>query len=221
MTCKKASQIECSIPPAHLWLRKEPKSKWTSRNPIKRWVIGRFLKNVLGFIPSHANLVLDVGCGEGIFCNYLLKNRPTANIIGIDISPEALKTAKKWNPATEFICASIYSIPLKSASADLTLCMEVLEHLEKPKEALKELKKVTGHLLILSVPNSLLFRFASMLSLGNLRRLGEDADHVQHYSLNSLEKFLKSHFKMAGFKGSFPWLIAIIDNTGWRGRNAE
>jgi len=221
MTRKKASQIEGSIPPAHLWLRKEPRNKWSSRNPVKRWVIGRFLKNVLGFIPSHTNVVLDVGCGEGIFCSYMLKNRPTASVIGIDISPEALRTAKKWNPRTEFVCASIYAIPLKSASADLTLCMEVLEHLTKPKEALKELRKVTGHLLILSVPSSLLFRFANILSLKNLRRLGEDADHIQHYSLNSLERSLKSHFKTTGFKGSFPWLIAINDNTGCRGRNAE
>ena len=52
------------------------------------------------------------------------------------------------------ILADICQIPLEAESIDKVLCCEVLEHLEEPQKAIKEIYRVLkqGGELILSVP---------------------------------------------------------------------
>ncbi len=43
------------------------------------------------FIQDDVKTLLDAGCGNGIFCNYLLKERPAIDVTGLDRSPAALE----------------------------------------------------------------------------------------------------------------------------------
>ena len=63
--------------------------------------IGRFLGGdratfwALRQLPSPPHSILDVGCGGGLFTITLAKAYPGANIVGLDISPEAIAFAKE------------------------------------------------------------------------------------------------------------------------------
>ncbi len=194
--------------------RESEKKKYSTKNPFKKRAIQNFLNKITELTPKHVGILVDVGCGEGVVINYIKQNVDANQIIGLDLSLEALKTAKRWNKNAQFIRASAYFLPLKNKSINSSLCLEVLEHLEEPEKATSELERVTQDSFIISVPNSTLFRLANIASLKNLRRLGEDHDHVQRFTEESFLKFLKRTIPESDFsiEKSFPWLIGIIKN---------
>lgn len=51
------------------------------------------LATVIDYLPPHPRRVLELGCGTGILTAMIREECPDAEIIGIDLSPEMLKTA--------------------------------------------------------------------------------------------------------------------------------
>jgi ubiquinone/menaquinone biosynthesis C-methylase UbiE len=90
--------------------------------------------------------VLEAGCGIGAQTVILAKNSPQAKITSIDISEDSLNKARQ-NVAREnisnleFRVANIFDLPFEEKSFDHIFVCFVLEHLEKPVEALTALKK--------------------------------------------------------------------------------
>lgn len=69
-------------------------------------------------------IILDAGCGEGYYTDYISKNRSinkSAEIYGIDISREGIKTASKRNSTISYAVAGIYNLPVLSSSVDSLL----------------------------------------------------------------------------------------------------
>jgi ubiquinone/menaquinone biosynthesis C-methylase UbiE len=107
------------------------------------------IKKELGsWRPSEA---LDVGCGDGFGMFYM--QNIVSRIYGSDISPEMLKA----NPSdkTMLICASAYNLPYEDSSFDLVYCWELLHHIDRPIEVVKEMVRVSKNGIIICEPNSL------------------------------------------------------------------
>ena len=107
------------------------------------------IKETASMIPSDTNSLTDIGCGNGIFVNYLRNQFPTLDLLAIDRSRTALKFVK-----TEKKEGDIADIPLADKSYDCVTCLEVIEHLpvEVYTKALTELTRVAKRYVILSVP---------------------------------------------------------------------
>ena len=103
--------------------------------------------------PSRGLTILNAGAGEGSFSPLLLAIPGAARVVEMDYGyrSKALDTSDHRQYA---VAASLTAIPIKSASVDLVLCSEVLEHIDDDQSALDELCRVlapAGWLLI-SVP---------------------------------------------------------------------
>lgn len=100
-------------------------------------------------IPADVESLADVGCGNGIFVNFLVGKRPGLNIIGIDRSEAALKFVK-----TNKQPGDINALPLSPRSYDCVTCLEVIEHLPVNiyENALDELCRVAKKYVIISTP---------------------------------------------------------------------
>lgn len=72
-----------------------------------------------------APVVLDAGCGEGYYTEGVRDALQSAcsepRMAGIDLSKFALRIAAKRLPDGEFAVASVYDMPVRSASVDLVL----------------------------------------------------------------------------------------------------
>lgn len=100
-------------------------------------------------VPSEANSLIDVGCGNGVFLAYLSQARPDLKLTGVDRSSEALKYVK-----VDKFQADIQKLPFEDNSFDVVTCLEVLEHIPVPfyQDAISELYRISNKHLIISVP---------------------------------------------------------------------
>ena len=182
--------------------------KHTHKNPVQRFLINRYFKVLLKEAKIlHPKSVLDVGCGEGFTLNKLRKVNIGKDLIGVDTSVTAITLGKKQFPHLNLKEGSAYKLPFKDNTFDLVLCLEVLEHLEDPLKAFSEVVRVSKKNCIISVPNEPWFRGANFIRGKNLIKWGNDIEHIQHWSVRSFKKFIKTKLHIAKVKKPFPWSI--------------
>jgi ubiquinone/menaquinone biosynthesis C-methylase UbiE len=184
--------------------------KHTSANVFQRWFIDQFydrLFELLRRLPGRT--ILDVGCGEGFTLQRIIMAWPnTYELTGIDSSAAALKAGRELHPTLRLEEGNSYSLPYPSHAFDVVLCTEVLEHLADPARALAEIRRVSKGYALLSVPHEPWFRAANFLRGKNLARLGNDREHIQHWSSRSFQSFVeKNHFEVLETRQPFPWTI--------------
>ena len=51
--------------------------------------------------------LIEIGCGLGVFTNYLVENLPTVRITGMDVSETAVYKAREAYQHIEFVCGDI------------------------------------------------------------------------------------------------------------------
>jgi len=97
---------------------------------------------------SGACQVIDLGCGEGRLLRLLLNEKRFDRVVGMDVSHRALERAKRhlrWDrlsPAKrqriELLHGSLMYRDQRLAGFDAAACVEVIEHLDRPRLALKQ-----------------------------------------------------------------------------------
>lgn len=184
--------------------------KHTSKNPLKTIFLNIYYKTFLKELKKlDIKSVLDVGCGEGFILNKLRKENIGSLWEGIDYSKDAIEIGKKIHPYLNLKQESIYDSKYRDNSFDLVICTEVLEHLEDPSKALKEVLKISKKFVLLSVPNEPLFL------LSNFTQWGKDIGHINHWSFFGFEKFVKENagveFKIIARKYPFPWTLLLLE----------
>jgi len=120
--------------------------------------------------------ILDIGCYAGTFLEHVARRRDGLTLTGVDFDPANLEIARMLNPQLEFVEGSAYELPVPDESVDCVTFQEVIEHLEGPAQALKEINRVLrpGGTLIVTTPNAYYWRhfrdFAIAEAKDRLRR---------------------------------------------------
>ena len=120
---------------------------WNSKN-VKEEEIQR-IKETYNLIPKDVRSIADIGCGNGIFSNYVIKKDKRMTIVGVDNSEKALSYVK-----TRKIKEDIEFLPFKDREYDLSVALEVIEHLsyDNYESVLEEIARVSQKYIIISVP---------------------------------------------------------------------
>lgn len=98
-------------------------------------------------IYPNCSLVLEAGCGTGAQTVILTRNSPRAHFIAMDISQDSLDRARaavkeKSISNVMFQKADIFRLPFKDNIFDHVFVCFLLEHLQNPIDALKNLLRV-------------------------------------------------------------------------------
>lgn len=118
-------------------------------------------------------------------------------------------------------------MPFENAAFDIVICSEVLEHLQYPGRALRELARVSGNMLLLTVPNEPWFCLGNLFALKNIQRFGNPIGHINHWTYRGFVKYINALFSdryKKSAKGvpimfgggysestrSFPWTIVLM-----------
>lgn len=91
--------------------------------------------------------ILDLGCADGRIRGFLA---PRCSYIGLDY----YRTATGWYGTRPDIFGDAQAIPVADTSVDYVLLLDVLEHLPRPDDCVREVRRVlrTGGKLIIQVP---------------------------------------------------------------------
>ena len=216
---KKESTNEPSV-------KSENEQKYFSKNPLRTGLVQRFANRLISEVMSAQTRtivsdsasvrvdILDAGCGEGFLIQSLHCSVPDRSLIGLDTSQAALDHAKQRNPEITFLLGSIYALPFEDHSVHTILLSEVLEHLSDPVAALSEVQRVAASTIVISVPHEPWFRLGNLLTFRHVSRLGNPAGHIQHWSYRRFQSFIRQNLRgTARFYRSFPWSIAVIDQS--------
>lgn len=137
-------------------------------------------------------VVLDIASGEGYGSFILSKN--ALEVIGVDIDVEVVNSAKNKysNDNLKYIAGSVDNIPLKSNSIDVVISFETIEHHDKHKEMLLEIKRVLKKdgLLIMSSPDKKYYSDIPKY---------KNKFHVKELYFEEFEKLIKNYFKLSSF----------------------
>jgi len=187
-------------------------AKYEASNPVLRHLLSRFLRRVDQAASSLSPAsVLDVGCGEGIVTERLARLLAPAQVLGVDAGEAHL--AEEWSSRSagnlSFATGSAYDLPFEQGSFDLVCCIEVLEHLERPRDALAEMRRVAGRALLLSVPNEPSWRISHFLAGRNVRSLGNTPGHINHWSRRAFAELASDYGRLEKIESVFPWTLAV------------
>jgi len=154
--------------------------------------------------------VVDLGCGEGVVAGMLRESLPEMDYVGIDVSEEAVNAARTFHPTLEFRVGSVFDPPAELGSADVTLCLEVIEHLEDPEGAMTRIMEWTrGHALI-SVPWEPWFRLGNLVRGRHIHDLGNHPEHIQQFTPRSFSRLLAGHSNSFRVWTCFPWILGLV-----------
>lgn len=100
-------------------------------------------------LPPRAR-ILDAGCGSG---RNMVDLARWGTVTGVELS-EAAAEAARGRHVGEVVEGSVLEMPFAPASFDLVVCLDVIEHLQDDRAALRELRRVLapGGALLVTVP---------------------------------------------------------------------
>lgn len=90
---------------------------------------------------NRAMTVLDLGCGDGTSKGYFQKMSPEMRWIGLDLESSPEVDARQRVDPDVYVFDGI-RIPFADDSIDLIYCKQVLEHVERPIELMREVNRV-------------------------------------------------------------------------------
>ncbi|MBI4398232.1 MAG: class I SAM-dependent methyltransferase [Candidatus Omnitrophica bacterium] len=143
-------------------------------------------------------MALDYGCGSS---TWNIHKKP---LYGVDINEQLLRYGIGKGRLKNAFVTDIYQTGFRENSVDLVVCSQVLEHLKKYKDAVREVRRILkpGGIFIAEVPYDILF--GPYFFLFNIHCFIKGywfddplyrnrCGHINHFSRRSLRKLLEEN----------------------------
>jgi len=161
------------------------------------------LKVFLKFVESqNIKNILDFGCGSGIVANELKK--AGYNVVGVDISQNAINETKRKYPDINFICVSVENkLPFEDKEFDAIYCTEVIEHIYDTEFLMKEFGRILKKdgLLFISTPYHGFIKNLLITLFAFDKHFNIFGPHIRFFTKKSLKHLLnKFNFKIQKIK---------------------
>lgn len=199
----------------------------------KRWNHNRhYHKYLLSHISDNIDTALDVGCGKGEF-TYLLA-RKSKRVVGIDLSEEMIKAARKNNKdgRVSFLVGDVMEDDIGKAKYDCIATIAAAHHLPM-KEFLSKMKdalKKDGVFLLLDLYKAdtimdyvvcaaaVPFHILGMLAIDRRIRTSEEertawdehGKHDKYLTLREIKSICDEIMPGAKVKRHFYWRYSIV-----------
>lgn len=150
--------------------------------------------SVCSLVPSSADRILDIGCGNGALGRRLRQDRER-QVIGITYSRREAELAS--NSLSQVICADLNEFDFSPLGKfDCVIMSHVLEHLYSPESLLQGIKCALAlhSTIVVALPNVLFWRQRLEFLRGNWRYQDGgilDRTHLRFFDIESSRKLVE------------------------------
>lgn len=127
-------------------------------------------------LSGSGDTIVELGCGLSPFLDKCDFTAPW----GLDFSAETIKRAKELYPRVTFVVGSAVATPFEDKMFEVSVAGELIEHLQKPEDLVKEMARITRRRFIISTPN---LEF-------------NDPEHLWEFSEDDLRKLMSPYGKV-------------------------
>jgi 2-polyprenyl-3-methyl-5-hydroxy-6-metoxy-1,4-benzoquinol methylase len=185
--------------------------KYTTRNPLVRRLVEGFMREVVDLARrTAARRVLEVGAGEGEVSRRLGEALRPEWFVASDVAASCAARLGKTAPGMRCALLSAEALPFRDESFDMVVACEVLEHLDDPAAALRELRRVSRDWILASVPREPLWRALNLARLRYVADLGNTPGHVQHWTRSGFIDFARGAGRVEAVRGPLPWTVVLL-----------
>lgn len=178
-------------------------------------------REMLGFIPTTARSILEIGCGAGDF-GETLKSERNAEVWGIELIPEAAEKASLKLDRIMSGNIETDEIPLPNGYFDCIVCNDVLEHLTDPWRVLSRLQAnlTQNGVVVASIPNIRYYLVMKELLLNKRWQYKDhgvlDRTHLRFFTESGIrELFESSGYRIVALEGinarDFSWKFRLLN----------
>lgn len=185
------------------------KEGYIAKNPLlhevdSRWKIRKIIPlidNIIGCINKEEINLLDVGGGAGVILKEVSiyieqKHGLKVNKFALDLSSEILVIQQKRNPdLKKALNEDICNTSLGDKEIDITLMIDVLEHIPNLKTTLEELNRISNY-IIFKVPleENLLYKMLNIVKRGKIRQFSaENMGHINFFNYKCLKQHIEGN----------------------------
>lgn len=182
-----------------------------AKGGLGRWHWDRRDQTILALVRPFDRTIVEIGCGEGITLEKTRRLFSERNVMGIDALAENIDICRRHGCEAEL--GDVYDLPLSSGSVDAVLLLEVIEHLERPETAIREIRRVLvpNGRLVIAFPNDAVFKIARILTL-RFREAAYDPGHVRQWTPRHMHDFLTGQDFTTAFSRNIPfhfWPVSL------------
>ena len=184
--------------------------KYERGQGIEARLLARFRRRLEAEVTALSpSSLLDAGCGEGVVTAWLADALPGAQITGADGRDDALEDLRRRSPRVRAVHADLYDLPFADGEFDVVVSTEVLEHLERPRDAVRELARVARTHVVVTVPHEPFFRGGNLARGRYVGRLGSTPGHLNTWGRRGLVGLLRPEVESVRWFSVFPWQAAV------------
>lgn len=122
---------------------------------------------VYDWVPENITSVLDVGCGNAHFTQWL--QAKAKRVWGVDHNPRNCRAGAREYPALCLVASAAERLPFGNDRFDCVVCSDTIEHTDDDQRSVDELLRVLkpGGTLVITVPQGGLFGWLDAENLVN------------------------------------------------------
>jgi len=166
--------------------------------PHQGWRIERLKALVSLILPFTSGKVLEVGCADGMFTQWL--SGLARQVTAIDIIPICIERCRQLElENVEFVCGTLAKV--KDTDFDLAIASEVLEHCVDPEAEMVRLRGMARGVLatvpITEMPNPEAF---SVEAYKNPQKAGDGSGHIWAFREDTIRALFEEvwHYETNG-----------------------
>jgi SAM-dependent methyltransferase len=98
-------------------------------------------------VISPGESVLDVACGTGFVARTAV-DRGAASVVGVDVNPAMLATARRRSDDVTWVEASALDMPFEDREFDVAICSQGVQFFPEPIAGIREMARVASRLAV-------------------------------------------------------------------------
>ena len=187
------------------------RSKFSAGSHIGRYMLTRSILNTINKFDFKS--FIDIGGAEG-YTAFLVRQLFNAEVKITDLSEASCKRATEIY-GIEGIACDIHNLPFTDNEFEVVLCSETLEHVTDYKKAADELLRITGKVLVITVPHE------SPEEVAENIKNNVPHGHIHYFDVNSFNYLKNRGFKIKAEKTLSPLLVVprVIAEGNLKERN--